>query len=71
MKYYKEKPHIAIEYIETRYIIRKYWNFMVPQKKKFFWEENLGGMVTLNPRDYATIYLWKVLTWDRNRQKLF
>ena len=45
MKYYKENPHLAIE---TRYIIRKYWIFMVPQKLLFFfWEEIFGGMVTL------------------------
>ena len=47
MKCYKGKPHIAIEYTETRYIIRKYWIFRVPQKLLFFWEEFFGGMVTL------------------------
>ena len=53
MKYYKEKPHIAIEYIETWYIIRKYWNFMVPQKLFFGRNGNPGSRL-----DYSA------LTWS-------
>ena len=54
MKYYKEKLHIAIEYIETRYIIRKYWNFMVPQKTPFERSERvffipMGKPIELEP----------------------